>query len=54
MYKLQEKELIFYEARPIKGWGLTNWESQKIISTEFLNKPKLAKMFRVSIQHSYV
>ena len=28
-YKLQEEELIFYEGRPIEGWGLTNWESQK-------------------------
>ena len=29
MYKLQEKELIFYEAGSIEGWGLTDRESQK-------------------------
>ena len=35
------------EARPIEN-------CKKIISAEFLNKPKPAKTFRVSIQHSYI
>ena len=35
MYKLQEIESIFYEARPIEGLGLINQEMQKNIFCRF-------------------
>ena len=40
MYKLQEKELIFYEAQPIELWSLIDQKSQKKNFCRILNRPK--------------